>query len=140
VRRRWLNRAQRYLAAIRRRREALRKEAKRSAHPGILYFDGKPVASWIVPYLQWARHRGWRGYVTSGYRSYASQWFIYYIARIRPAARPGTSNHEGFVKPRGAVDVSDPYTLNRLLKQYPGGSELKWFGPGDVVHFSYTGR
>lgn len=106
--------------------------------------DGKEVAGWIAPILQAARASGmWRGGVTSGFRSYAKQWWIYYVARIRPAARPGTSNHEGSDYPRGAVDVSDPWGLNRFLDS-KGITKLKWYrdnvGPGDDWHFSGTGR
>ena len=97
--------------------------------------DGKEVAAWIAPYLKAARASGvWKGGITSGFRSYAKQYWIYYVARIRPAARPGTSNHEGSDYPRGAVDVSDPWGLNRYLDR-EGITKLKWYrdtlGPGD---------
>lgn len=111
------------------------KEAKALA--GVGTFDGHPVARWIIPYLNYARLRGWKGTVTSGYRSYQEQYRIYYIEGIRPAALPGTSNHEGKVFPKGAVDVSEAEELNRILTGIIGGSLLKWAGSADPVHFSY---
>ena len=32
-------------------------------------FDGKAVASWLIPYLTWARQNGWKGRLNSGWRS-----------------------------------------------------------------------
>src|SRR3990172_4958827 len=138
VRLRALRKAQGYLAAIRRRRKRLRKPPKHK--PGLRYFDAIPVASWIEPELIWARNHGWGGRVNSGVRSYWKQWTIFYIWRIRPAARPGTSNHEKYVYPGGAVDLTDDQGFIRALRSYPGGSRLRWYGPGDRVHFSSTGR
>jgi hypothetical protein len=105
---------------------------------GVAMFDGKPVASWIKPLLEYARERGWKGTVTSGYRSDEEQKRIY-DSGVRPAAKPqseggGGSNHSrtGFLQ--GAVDVSDPETLNKILKAK--GSRLRYAGAKDPVHFS----
>jgi hypothetical protein len=98
--------------------------------------SGKPVAGWIEPILAWARTHGWSGTVTSGYRSYAQQAAIY-NSGVRPAAVPGTSNHEGTVYPRGAVDVSNASGLSRVLLSGPYGSTLVWAGAKDPVHFSH---
>lgn len=111
-----------------------------NARDGLVYIDGKPVAAWIARELLWARRNGWSGTVSSGYRSFREQWEIYYVRGIRPAAVPGTSNHEGKYYPRGAVDVTQWDQLRAVLRRYPGGSRLKWYGPGDAVHFSATGR
>lgn len=108
-----------------------------NALKGVGSFDGVPVARWIIPYLQYARKNGWKGTVQSGYRTYAKQYDIYYVQKIRPAAKPGTSNHEGSEFPRGAVDVTEWAQLNEILKRKPGGSKLKWAGMVDKVHFSY---
>lgn len=97
--------------------------------------NGKPVAKWIVPYLDWAAKHGWRGSVTSGFRTRAEQETIY-ASGVRPAAKPGTSNHEASSFPGGAVDVSNPAQLASVLRRYPGGSALKWAGAKDPVHFS----
>ena len=97
-------------------------------------FDGKPVANWIASELKWARAHGWGGTVTSGYRSRAEQARIY-NSGVRPAAKPGTSNHEFTAFPGGAVDVTDPQGLARVLAQNPN-AKLKWAGGKDPVHFS----
>jgi hypothetical protein len=109
-----------------------------SQHGGLATFDGKPVSAWIKPLLQYARQRGWKGTVTSGYRSDAAQTAIY-KSGVRPAAVPKSlggagSKHEekGFL--RGAVDVSDAATLDRILRAKH--SRLKFAGARDPVHFS----
>jgi len=103
---------------------------------GVAKFEGAPVAAWIAPILQYARQRGWRGSINSGFRSYAEQKRIY-DSGVRPAAVPGTSNHEGDVFPRGAVDVSDAETLARILARSPYRRRLVWAGSKDPVHFSH---
>jgi hypothetical protein len=101
---------------------------------GVANFEGTPVAAWIKPELQYARAHGWKGTVNSGVRSFAEQTAIYNSGR-RPAAKPGTSNHEGTQFPRGAVDVTDAQTLARILRRK--GSPLVWAGGKDPVHFSH---
>ena len=86
--------------------------------------------------LKYARQHGWKGQVNSGYRSFADQTRIY-NSGVRPAAKPGTSNHEGTTFPRGAVDVSDAPTLSRILQNSPYGKRLQWAGAKDPVHFSH---
>lgn len=101
-------------------------------------FDGKRVASWMVPVLTYARKRGWNGTITSGYRNDKAQTAIY-KSGVRPAAKPkalggGGSKHSetGFLK--GAVDVTDPQTLNKILRRKH--SRLKAAGAKDPPHFS----
>ncbi len=69
----------------------------------------KPIAGWIVPVLAWASEHGWKGTVTSGYRSFYEQ------AQLNAAgafsAPAGYSNHETTAYPGGAVDVTDPSQL-----------------------------
>ena len=103
---------------------------------GVVKFEGTPLAAWIAPILAYARQQGWKGSVTSGFRSYAEQKRIY-DSGVRPAAVPGTSNHEGDVFPRGAVDVSDAQTLARILARSPYRGRLVWAGSKDPVHFSH---
>jgi hypothetical protein len=110
--------------------------ARAKREPGLANFEGNTIAAWIKPYLVWARKKGWKGGINSGYRSEAEQRRIY-ASGVRPAAVPGTSNHEGKAWPRGAIDVDDAPTLARILKKYPGGSALKWAGAADPPHFSY---
>src|SRR5439155_26612583 len=98
-------------------------------------FGGKPVAPWIAKELAWARANGWKGTVTSGYRSVAEQARIY-NSGVRPAAKPGQSNHNFTAFPGGAVDVTNPAQLAQILARKPGGSKLVWAGAKDPVHFS----
>lgn len=99
----------------------------------------KPIADWIVPILQWAYQRGWRGSVTSGYRSYAEQAAINAAGEF--SAPAGSSNHEFTAYPGGAVDVTDPGQLLTVLASYPGPEKLVGgvLGPVDPEHFSATG-
>jgi hypothetical protein len=103
---------------------------------GLAHFDGKPVAAWIAGDLEWARAHGWKGSVESGFRTLADQTRIY-NSGVRPAAKPGTSNHEMTAFPGGAVDVSEAAQLAQILAKKPGGSLLKWAGAKDPVHFSH---
>lgn len=107
-----------------------------TAPKGTVMFEGKRVAAWIAPALKYARARGWKGVVASGFRTFAEQTRIY-NSGVRPAARPGYSNHEGSDFPRGAVDVTDAATLSRILENSPYGAQLKWAGAKDPVHFSH---
>jgi hypothetical protein len=103
---------------------------------GVAAFDGKHVASWIAPILDYARQKGWKGSVTSGYRSVAEQARIY-NSGVRPAAKPGQSNHNFTAFPGGAVDVSDAQTLAQILARSPYRKKLVWAGGKDPVHFSH---
>lgn len=103
---------------------------------GTVDFEGTKVAAWIAPELKWARAHGWTGKVSSGFRSFQEQTDIY-NSGVRPAAKPGTSNHEGTEFPRGAVDVTNAQQLADILRRKPGGSALSWAGAKDPVHFSH---
>lgn len=103
---------------------------------GTANFEGSTVAAWIKPALVYARQHGWKGGVNSGFRSYADQVRIW-NSGVRPAARPGTSNHEGSDFPRGAVDVSDAAGLARALRGSPFQRALVYAGGKDPVHFSH---
>lgn len=101
---------------------------------GTALFEGHRVAAWIKPELTYARRHGWKGQINSGYRSFADQTRIY-NSGVRPAAKPGTSNHEGADYPRGAIDVSDAQQLAAILRKK--GGRLKYAGAKDPVHFSH---
>lgn len=100
----------------------------------------KPIASWIVPILQWASEHGWSGTVTSGYRTYAEQASL--NASGAYSAPAGKSNHETTQYPGGAVDVTDPSQLIAVLRNYPGSQQLIGgvLGSVDPEHFSATGH
>lgn len=112
------------------------KTKAKAASSGVGEFEGTKVAGWIAPILQYARQRGWKGTVTSGFRSFADQQRIY-DSGVRPAAKPGTSNHEFTAFPGGAIDVSDAQTLARILQSSPYARKLVWAGQRDPVHFSH---
>jgi hypothetical protein len=99
-------------------------------------FDGHPVAPWIAPILQYARRMGWKGHVVSGYRSLAEQTRIF-NSGVRPAAKPGTSNHEKLKYPGGAVDVTSPQELSTILLHSQYATVLVYAGAKDPVHFSH---
>jgi hypothetical protein len=100
----------------------------------------KPIADWIIPVLQWASEHGWTGTVTSGYRTYAQQAQI--NASGAYSATAGTSNHETTSYPGGAVDVSDPTGLEKVLAGYTGIDKLIGgvLGAVDPEHFSASGH
>ncbi len=104
--------------------------------PAFAYFDGKPIASWILPILVYARAHGWKGTVTSGYRTSEEQQRIY-NSGVKPAAQPGTSNHERTKFPGGAVDVTEARELSEILANSPYRGQLSWAGNKDPVHFSH---
>jgi hypothetical protein len=106
------------------------------AGKGVVKFEGTPVAAWIAPALEYARSQGWKGSVNSGFRSFADQTRIW-NSGVRPAAKPGTSNHEGSDFPRGAVDVSDAAQLSAILRKSKYRNLLVWAGAKDPVHFSH---
>lgn len=99
-------------------------------------FDGHPIAPWIAPILQYARRVGWKGHVVSGYRSFAEQTRIF-NSGVRPAAKPGSSNHEKLKYPGGAVDVTDPQELSTILLHSQYATVLVYAGAKDPVHFSH---
>jgi phage-related protein len=111
---------------------------------GLGTFDGRPVANWIIPELEWARKHGWAGHITSGYRD-PSQIVTNAQGMVAPQ---GKSNHNLTAYPGGAIDVGDPgaraagQALYETLLNYPGSRRLVWGGPaiGDWGHFSATGH
>ena len=110
--------------------------ASQNMPKGIVQYGGKPVAAWIAPILQYARAHGWTGGVSSGYRTLAQQTAIY-NSGVRPAAVPGTSNHEMTAFPGGAVDVTNASQLSAILAHSPYAQMLVWAGSKDPVHFSH---
>jgi lysophospholipase L1-like esterase len=109
-----------------------------NAPSGTAVFDGVTMAAWIKPILVWARAHGWRGTVTSGYRSHA-----YNVSQ----GRNYNSNHESTAYPGGAIDVggygaqAEGKALNDVLKNYPGSPKLVWGAViEDYGHFSATGH
>lgn len=102
----------------------------------------RPIANWIIPWLQKSWEAGWRGVVNSGYRSPEYSESLCYNMCGKPSC-PGTcagrsSNHTQYVEPGGAVDVSDYGTFKAV--QFKIGSPLRNILPNDPVHFSSTGN
>jgi Putative peptidoglycan binding domain len=142
---RWSSPAMLTRAAARRAKQ--RKRAKVSSAPktGVATFDGRPVAAWMKPYLDWARQNGWKGTLNSGYRDPAHSERVCMEICGAPSC-PGrcagrSSNHSGSSNPSGAIDVSDYVTFGRLMQRCPYSPRLfNALGASDPVHFSATGR
>lgn len=133
-----------------RRRVAQRRRAAAShkaafKRTGVGHFDGKTVANWLIPYLQWARAHGWRGTVTSGWRDPVYSQHLCYSMCGRPSC-PGrcaglASNHVGSVAPHGAVDVTYYGEFGQIIKSCPYSPRIyNALGSADPVHFSSSGR
>jgi peptidoglycan hydrolase-like protein with peptidoglycan-binding domain len=129
------------------RRAKQRKAAKASAAPrnGVAMFDGRPVAAWLKPYLDWARQNGWKGTLNSGFRDPAYSEKLCMSMCGAPSC-PGrcagrASNHAGNSNPAGAIDVSDYVTFGQLMRRCPYSPRIfNALGAQDPVHFSASGR
>jgi peptidoglycan hydrolase-like protein with peptidoglycan-binding domain len=129
------------------RRRKQRRNARRASasRAGVADFDGRPVASWMVPHLRWAREQGWKGTVISGYREPADSEDICRQQCGAPSC-PGTcagraSNHSGKVQPTGALDLSEHVRFAELMRSCPHSPRIfNALGPADPNHFSATGR
>ena len=107
-------------------------------------FDGKTVASWLIPHLTWARQNGWQGRLNSGWRSPEASERICFDKCQAPSC-PGTcagraSNHSGDVVPRGAIDVSDEARFAELMTRCPHQPRIFNDLPNDRIDFSATGH
>ena len=128
------------------RRRKQHKLAVKSAAPaaGVVLFDGKPVAAWMKPYLDWARAHGWQGTLNSGYRTpeYSEHLCIGICgAKSCPGRCAGRSSHHSIrVKPGGSIDVSDYVRFGELMKRCPYSPRIFNNLPSDRVHFSSTGN
>lgn len=107
-----------------------------TSRKGIVSFNGHEVAAWIAPILHYVQAHGVTPEITSGYRSKAEQERIY-NSGVRPAAVPGTSNHEGDAFPRGAVDIGNAAAVAKVLANSPYKGLLVYAGAKDPVHFSH---
>jgi hypothetical protein len=111
-------------------------DASASGEEGVGTFQGKPVAKWIIPILEYAVSKGWKGRVNSGYRSTQDQARVC-ATGVKPCATPGKSNHQGKQYPKGAVDVSEAPQLSAILLASKYKKVLVWAGGKDPVHFSH---
>ena len=111
---------------------------------GVGTFDGVECASWLIPYLTWAREHGWQGTLNSGWRSpeYSEQlcWKMCGAPSCPGRCAGRASNHSGSVKPRGAIDVTDQTRFGQLMAQCPLSPPIFNDLPNDRVHFSATGH
>lgn len=103
-----------------------------SSKAGVVKMDGYEVNASIAADLKAARKAGWKGKVTSGYRSNKDQARVC-ATGVKPCAPVGQSMHR-FKRPgKGAVDVSDGAGLGRYL---PKSSKLRHAGSSDPPHWS----
>lgn len=93
----------------------------------------KLIAKWIYFEL---KRVGWHGYIESGYRNYQEQVETCDTG-VQPCAAPGTSNHQGKVFPKGAIDVRRTETAELSAKLQAVHSPLVYAGSKDPVHFSH---
>ena len=108
--------------ALARRRKQHKLAAKAAAPAaGVATFDGKPVAAWMKPYLDWARAHGWQGTLNSGYRTPEySEHLCRGIAghrSVRKVRRPQL--HHPSRQAGGSIDVSDYVRFGELMRQCP---------------------
>lgn len=92
----------------------------------------------VLHAVEFARNHGWKGSVTSGFRTYAEQARLYdnYLHHGgNIAAAPGHSSHES----GNAVDVTDIGGFARAMGQLPSWARLYSRVAGDPVHFSVSG-
>jgi Rv2525c-like, glycoside hydrolase-like domain len=134
------------LTRARARRRKQHKNAERVAAPraGVATFDGKAVAAWMKPYLDWAREQGWQGTLSSGWRDPAYSeslcMGICHAAKCPGRCAGRSSNHVGRVKPSGAIDVTHYEEFGRLMQHCPYSPRIFNDLPADRVHFSATGH
>lgn len=140
-----------YRGRTRRRRQKARwlaNQVKGFFATGVTYYDGKPVAKWMVPYLNYARAHGWVGRLTSGWRDPAYSEHLCYLMCGAPSC-PGkcagrSSNHVGSSNPHGAIDVSDYARFGSIMASMPlpsGAPRLhNSLGWRDPVHYSASGN
>jgi hypothetical protein len=127
------------------RRREQRQHAQQPVTTGVTTFDGRPVAAWMQPYLEFARENGWRGTLTSGFRDPAHSEQLCFQMCGAPSC-PGrcagkASNHAGSTKPRGALDVSDFARFGQLMQRCPHQPRIfNALGAQDPIHFSVSGR
>jgi hypothetical protein len=105
----------------------------------------RPIANWLIPWLNKTWEAGCHFTVTSGYRSPAYQCEVCKGVCgncggcAGTCAAPGTSNHGRTAFPYGAVDVTNYYEFGAT--QHRIGSPLhNILGSRDPVHFSYYGN
>lgn len=137
---------------MRRRGERRRRKQRHEAqHPqvskGVVLYDGRPCAAWLVPYLDFARNHGWDGVLNSGWRDpeRSEQLCLQMCgAKTCPGRCAGrSSNHSGSEKPMGAIDVSFYTEFGQLMRRPDAPRNPPIFnalGAQDPVHFSATGR
>ena len=140
LRKRLEERKKRLRAAIRKHRRAQQQAADQD---GISIYDGKPVASHFVPWLNKIRAAGWNGVLVSGYRTPEYSESLCYAMCGQPTC-PGRcagrySKHSQKVPIDGAVDLSDYYTAGAKFRQV-GAPYFNALGAADPVHFSNTGH
>ena len=102
----------------------------------------RPIANWMIPWIDKSWAAGWRGVVVSGWRDPAYSESLCFNICGAPSCS-GTcagrnSGHSQSTYPGGCIDVTDQYDFQAI--QYRIGSPLRNDLPSDRVHFSITGH
>ena len=131
-------------ALARRRKQHKLASQTAATSAGVVMFEGKPVAAWLKPYLDWARAHGWQGKLNSGYRTPEYSEHLCYgmcgAPRCSGTCAGRTSHHSIRVKPGGSIDVTDNIKFGELMRQCPYSPRLWNNLPDDRIHFSSTGN
>lgn len=113
---------------------------------GVGTYDGKPVALWLIPYLQFARSSGiWHGQLNSGWRDPAYSEHLCFVmcgaATCRGRCAGRSSHHSQSSPPNGAIDVSDYVNFAKAMRVCPLSPHIfNSLGAIDPVHFSAQGN
>jgi hypothetical protein len=133
-------------AMIKRGEERRREQHERARRrvTGVATFDGRAVANWMKPYLDFARKNGWKGTLVSGFRDPAESEAICFQKCGQPSCHGTcagrTSNHSGKTTPKGAVDVSDFARFGQLMQRCSLEPRIFNELEHDRSHFSATGH
>jgi len=135
---------------VKRRQMVARNKVRAFFKPGVGTFEGKTVAKWMIPKLEWARKQSSNWGLTSAWRDPAYSEHLCRVMCGAPSC-PGrcagrASNHSASdpLPPpiNGAVDVWGYAEFGRLMARSdcPGPRIFNALGWRDPVHFSPSGR
>lgn len=133
-----------------RREMVIRNKTRAFFKPGVGTFEGKTVAKWMIPKLEWARRQSNDWGLTSAWRSPAYSDHLCHImcgAPMCPGRCAGRASNHAAADPlpvpvNGAVDVWGYVKFGQLMARddCPGPRIFNALDWRDPVHFSPSGR